>query len=165
MGHIGIGDAFHGIYVVRNTIRICIAGIFTLFCLLLFVGAIIHSRCVLILFSVCGLFSIIFLWLLASVYTTASVALADFCYEPNPWVKHILKDTVNQDISRYYLECAIGMENPFQRSLTVSLKIRIFLFLRIDFQFRICRVALTVDAEKRLFISRIHYYDNKTELF
>jgi len=104
----------------RWPITMALQSIFTLFCLLLFVGAIIHSRCVLILFSVCGLFSIIFLWLLASVYTTASVALADFCYEPNPWVKHILKDTVNQDISRYYLECAIGMENPFQRSLTIS---------------------------------------------
>lgn len=104
----------------RWPITMALQSIFTLFCLLLFVGAIIHSRCVLILFSVCGLFSIIFLWLLASVYTTASVALADFCYEPNPWVKHILKDTVTPDISRYYLECAIGMENPFQRSLTVS---------------------------------------------
>ena len=70
------------------------SGIFTLFCLLLFVGAIIHSRCVLILFSVCGLFSIIFLWLLASVYTTAAVALADFCFDPTPWVKHILKVSV-----------------------------------------------------------------------
>ena len=83
-------------------------------------GAIIHSRCVLILFSVCGLFSIIFLWLLASVYTTAAVALADFCYDPTPWVMHILQDRISKDISSYYLQCTIGRENPFQRPLTVS---------------------------------------------
>jgi len=36
-------------------------GIFAIFCLLLFIGAIVHSRCILIMFSVFGLFSIIFL--------------------------------------------------------------------------------------------------------
>ena len=94
-------------------------GLFTLFCLLLFVGAIVHSRCVLILFSVCGLFSIIFLWLLASVYTTASVALADFCHDPTPWVMHIMQDKISKDISSYYLQCAIGRENPFERPIAV----------------------------------------------
>ena len=38
------------------------------------------SRATLIVFSVCGLFSIILLWLLASIYVTMAVALADFCY-------------------------------------------------------------------------------------
>ena len=37
-------------------------GLFSLFCLLLFLGAIVHSRATLIIFSVCGLFSIILLW-------------------------------------------------------------------------------------------------------
>lgn len=100
-------------------------GLFTLFCLLLFVGAIVHSRCVLILFSVCGLFSIIFLWLLASVYTTASVALADFCHDPTPWVMHIMQDKISKDISSYYLQCAIGRENPFERPIAVSLSTKI----------------------------------------
>ena len=72
--------------------------LFALFCLLLFVGAIVHSRCVLILFSVCGLFSIILLWLLASLYTGAAVALADFCYQPTPWVQHVLSGTLNEEV-------------------------------------------------------------------
>jgi hypothetical protein len=96
------------------------AALFALFCLLLFVGAIVHSRCVLILFSVFGLFSIIFLWLLASVYTTSAVAMADFCYDPTPWVVHIVQTTVNKDISSYYLKCGAGSQNPFERSLQVS---------------------------------------------
>lgn len=41
--------------------------LFAVFCLLLFIGAMVHSRCVLIVFSICGLFSIIVLWLLSSV--------------------------------------------------------------------------------------------------
>ena len=44
-----------------------VAAVFALFCLLLFIGAMVHSRCVLIVFSICGLFSIILLWLLSSV--------------------------------------------------------------------------------------------------
>ena len=98
---------------------ISLSALFALFCLLLFVGAIVHSRCVLILFSVFGLFSIIFLWLLASVYTTTAVAMADFCYDPTPWVVHIVQTTVNKDISSYYLKCGAGAQNPFERSLQV----------------------------------------------
>ena len=46
------------------------------------------SRATLIVFSVCGLFSIILLWLLASIYVTMAVALADFCYryKSNPTI-------------------------------------------------------------------------------
>jgi len=106
----------------RWPFTMALQAIFTLFCLLLFVGAIVHSRCVLILFSVCGLFSIIFLWLLASVYITASVALADFCFDPTPWVMHIMQDKISKDISSYYLQCSntIGKPNPFERPLTES---------------------------------------------
>lgn len=107
----------------RWPITMALQAIFTLFCLLLFVGAIVHSRCVLILFSVCGLFSIIFLWLLASVYTTAAVALADFCFDPTPWVMHVMQDKISKDISSYYLQCAMGKENPFERPLSVRLYI------------------------------------------
>ena len=104
----------------RWPITMALQGIFTLFCLLLFVGAIVHSRCILILFSVCGLFSIIFLWLLASVYTTASVALADFCHQPTPWVMHIMQDKISKTVSSYYLQCQPGQENPFEIPLTAS---------------------------------------------
>ena len=120
-------------------------GLFTLFCLLLFVGAIVHSRCVLILFSVCGLFSIIFLWLLASVYTTASVALADFCHDPTPWVMHIMQDKISKDISSYYLQCAIGRENPFERPIAVSLSTKIM----FEIFFSIWHISLQ-DSERAI---------------
>ena len=62
--------------VLRWPITMSLLGLFSLFCLLLFIGAIVHSRATLIVFSVCGLFSIILLWLLASIYVTMAVALA-----------------------------------------------------------------------------------------
>ena len=113
-------------------------GLFSLFCLLLFIGAIVHSRATLIVFSVCGLFSIILLWLLASIYVTMAVALAgkteekmfvvkifcsDFCYKPTPWVQLALNHSFNlsEEISKYYLRCnEHSKQNPFQNALRVS---------------------------------------------
>ena len=96
---------------------------FLLFCLLLFLGAIVHSRATLIIFSVCGLFSIILLWLLASIYVTMAVALADFCYKPEPWLELALNHSFNlpSNVSTYYLKCNKDPENPFESSLKVSL--------------------------------------------
>jgi len=121
-------------------------GIFAIFCLLLFIGAIVHSRCILIMFSVFGLFSIIFLWLTASVYLTAAVALGDFCIKPTPFIIHKLEGNkaalerkyssasrnlregpppfpwIAKEISTFYLECSPianpGRQSPFQQQLS-----------------------------------------------
>ena len=113
-------------------------GLFSLFCLLLFIGAIVHSRATLIVFSVCGLFSILLLWLLASIYVTMAVALAgkaadiifvvkilcsEFCYKPTPWVQLALNHSFNlsEEISMYYLKCnEHSKQNPFRNALRVS---------------------------------------------
>jgi hypothetical protein len=107
----------------RWPITMSLLGLFSLFCLLLFIGAIVHSRATLIVFSVCGLFSIILLWLLASIYVTTAVALADFCYKPTPWVQLALNHTFNmsEEVSNYYLRCPqYNKQNPFQGSLEDS---------------------------------------------
>ena len=67
--------------LLRWPVTMGLLGLFSLFCLLLFIGAIVHSRATLIIFSVCGLFSIILLWLLASIYVTMAVALAGILRE------------------------------------------------------------------------------------
>ena len=100
-------------------------GVFSLFCILLFIGAIVHSRATLIIFSVCGLFSIILLWLMASIYVTMAVAMADFCNNPNPGVKLALTHYFNltEDVSNHYLTCKKPEMGPFQKPLQVSSKI------------------------------------------
>uniref|UniRef100_T1HYX9 Protein tweety homolog n=1 Tax=Rhodnius prolixus TaxID=13249 RepID=T1HYX9_RHOPR len=50
-----------------------ILSILLMFCVILLFGVARHSRCALITFSVFGLFAVIFSWLMASVYLTASV--------------------------------------------------------------------------------------------
>ena len=100
------------------------------------------------MFSVFGLFSIIFLWLTASVYLTAAVALGDFCIKPTPFIIHKLEGNraalekkyppatrntragpspypwISKDISKFYLECSPianpGRQSPFQQQLNVS---------------------------------------------
>jgi len=108
---------------LRWWVTMGLLGLFSLFCLLLFIGAIVHSRAILILFSVCGLFSIIILWLLASIYVTLSVALADFCYNPTPWVQLALNNSFNvtDDITNFYLHCNQHNKiDPFKTALEES---------------------------------------------
>jgi len=109
---------------VRWPATMSLLGVCSVFCLLLFIGAIVHSRGILILFSVCGLFSIILLWLLAALYITVAVAVADFCTDPNPWVEWNLASTYNlsADISDYYLRCSPAKPGPFQPGLQEAQK-------------------------------------------
>ena len=106
------------------------------------------------MFSVFGLFSIIFLWLTASVYLTAAVALGDFCIKPTPYVTHWLKGNqheleakystanrhmgqgpppfpwIDEKISGFYLKCNPdrGNQSPFEQELAVILN-DIFIYL------------------------------------
>lgn len=116
----GIPQKVSELESLRWPVTMGLLGLFSLFCLLLFIGAIVHSRATLIVFSVCGLFSIILLWLLASIYVTMAVALADFCYRPTPWVQGALNHSFNvtTDVANYYLKCPQYKQNsPFKASL------------------------------------------------
>ena len=52
----------------------------------------------------------------------AGVGLADFCYKPNPWVQHILKDRVPAEVTSYYLMCNRMSQSPFATDMAVSSK-------------------------------------------
>jgi len=108
-----------GVETIRWPVTMCFLGVCSLFCLLLFIGAIIHSRGTLIIFSVCGLFSIIVLWLLAAIYITLAVAIADFCTDPKIWMERSLKTRYDlaPEISNYYLACSPTKTSPFQEGL------------------------------------------------
>ena len=82
------------IEAIRWPVTMSLLGVCSFFCLLLFIGAIVHSRGTLILFSVCGLFSIILLWLLASIYVTLAVALAGTGPGTPPPLHHPLSPSI-----------------------------------------------------------------------
>jgi len=120
-----VPSSIQNVEKLRWPVTMGLLGVFSLFCIILFMGAICHSRATLIIFSVCGLFSVILLWLLASVYVTSAVAMADFCYKPTPWVKLALERSFNlsEDISNYYLKCndnEARKMNPFEKPLQDS---------------------------------------------
>lgn len=61
-----------------------------LLCTILVIGVARSSRCALIFFSVFGLFGVIICWLLSGIYLASSVALGDFCMQPNEFLcQHI----------------------------------------------------------------------------
>lgn len=55
-------------------------------CTVLVIGVARSSRCLLIFFSVLGLFTVAICWLLSGLYLATSVAVADFCVAPQQHV-------------------------------------------------------------------------------
>ena len=97
-----------------------------LFCMLLLCGTCKHSRCLLILFSVLGLLSIVISFVLTSLYLGLAVGGADFCFNPKPFITKQLSTAVSpleSTIVQYYLECDIRhlytgpTNNPFRKQL------------------------------------------------
>lgn len=57
-----------------------------LLCTILMIGVARSSRCALIFFSVLGLLGVTICWLLSGIYLSSSVALGDFCMNPNEYM-------------------------------------------------------------------------------
>ena len=100
-----------------------VLGSLAFICLLLFCGVCRHSRCLLILFSVLGLLSLVICWVLTSLYLGLAVAGSDFCFDPKPFLHRQFNNVVESGIVSYYLNCdtlthyAGPTSNPFRRQL------------------------------------------------
>ncbi len=86
-------------------------------CLILIWGILRHSRCVLILFSVLGLLSLVVCWVITSVYLGITVAGSDFCLDPQPFISEQLNTIIDANIFNYYVECDKSTQNPFRKQL------------------------------------------------
>ncbi|XP_069161990.1 protein tweety isoform X3 [Procambarus clarkii] len=95
-----------------------ITGMLMMIVLVVMIGVARHSRCTLITFSVLGLLAMILCWGLTSVYLVASVALSDWCMDPNPFLEDQLSKLVSKDVAAYYLRCDPTRPSPFTRYLT-----------------------------------------------
>lgn len=97
------------------------------FCLLLMCGTCKHSRCLLILFSVLGLLSIVISFVLTSIYLGLAVGGSDFCFNPKPFITKQLTTSgitpLESTLVQYYLDCDIRhlytgpTNNPFRKQL------------------------------------------------
>nr|XP_037287174.1 protein tweety-like isoform X1 [Rhipicephalus microplus] len=88
-----------------------------LVCLLLLWGVIRHSRCLLILFSVLGLLSVVLCWVLVSLYLGICVAGSDFCLDPEPFLQKQSSGMVDNAVLNYYLHCRHDSSSPFVEPL------------------------------------------------
>lgn len=88
---------------------------------LLFIGMVLmcgvckHSRCLLILFSVLGLLSLVICWVLTSIYVGFCVATSDLCMHPKPFVyKYLPRET---NLLNYYLKCDESTSNIYAKEV------------------------------------------------
>lgn len=112
---------------VRWPATFAVLGSFIGFCFLLLMGTCKHSRCILILFSVLGLLSIVICFVLTSLYVGLAVGGSDFCFNPKPFIAKQFGNMIEQSIVQYYLECDLRLmamphyngptNNPFRKQL------------------------------------------------
>lgn len=61
-----------------------------------------------------GLFSLLLVWVAFGVYLGGTVAIGDFCVDPNAYVTAVLKPKVSQDVISSYVDCT---NNNFSKAL------------------------------------------------
>ncbi|XP_066592212.1 protein tweety isoform X3 [Prorops nasuta] len=101
----------------RWPITMAVLSALLVLCVVLLVGVARHSRCVLITFSVFGLFAVIISWLMASLYLATSVALGDLCVSPDGYLMKAVPPTLPPEILSYYTHCESTRSNPFTQRL------------------------------------------------
>ncbi|XP_012533180.1 protein tweety isoform X2 [Monomorium pharaonis] len=113
-GAIGMGEK---IEQWRWPITMAVLSALLVLCVILVVGVARHSRCVLITFSVFGLFAVIVSWLMASLYLATSVALGDLCVSPDGYLSRAVPSTLASEVLSYYTHCENTRSNPFTQRL------------------------------------------------
>ncbi|XP_072752137.1 protein tweety isoform X2 [Anoplolepis gracilipes] len=113
-GAIGMGEK---IEQLRWPITMAVLSALLVLCVVLLVGVARHSRCVLITFSVFGLFAVIVSWLMASLYLATSVALGDLCVSPDGYLSRAVPSTLASEVLSYYTHCENTRSNPFTQRL------------------------------------------------
>ncbi|XP_042897184.1 protein tweety isoform X3 [Parasteatoda tepidariorum] len=91
-------------------------------CLTLIWGVIKHSRCLLILFSVFGLLSVVICWVLVSLYVGICVAGSDFCLDPEPFLYQQTSGVVESGVLTYYIHCDDKVQDPFNKAISEGSK-------------------------------------------
>ncbi|XP_035219606.1 protein tweety-like isoform X2 [Stegodyphus dumicola] len=87
-------------------------------CITVIWGVIKHSRCLLILFSVFGLLSVVVCWVLVSLYVGICVAGSDFCLDPEPFLYQQANGVVESGVLTYYIHCDEKIQDPFNKAIS-----------------------------------------------
>lgn len=111
------GDQYE---LIRWPGTVAILALLLVLCAVLLVGVARHSRCALILFSVCGLLAVTGSWLMSGIYLSTSVAVGDLCMDPADYLVSQAPAELPADILLYYTQCESARSNPFTQRLRES---------------------------------------------
>jgi protein tweety len=111
----GLIDEYEFYELLRWPVTLGFLTFLLFLCTVLVIGVARSSRCLLIFFSVLGLFTVAICWLLSGVYLATSVAVADFCVQP---YHHICNQQRLQYI--YQSNCGASGTNHFVIRLSNS---------------------------------------------
>lgn len=111
------GDQYE---LIRWPGTVAILALLLVLCAVLLVGVARHSRCALILFSVCGLVAVTGSWLMSGIYLSVSVAIGDLCTAPADYLVSQSPPGLPSDVLLYYTQCESIRANPFTQRLRES---------------------------------------------
>ncbi|GFY67411.1 protein tweety homolog [Trichonephila inaurata madagascariensis] len=115
-------DIIDEVEFIRWPATIGLLCLLILLCLTLIWGVIKHSRCLLILFSVFGLLSVVICWVLVSMYVGICVAGSDFCLDPEPFLYQQANGVVETGVLTYYIHCDEKSQDPFNKAVAEGMK-------------------------------------------
>lgn len=106
--------------MIRWPGTVAILALLLVLCAVLLVGVARHSRCALILFSVCGLLAVTGSWLMSGLYLSTSVAIGDLCIDPADYLVSEVPKELPTEVLLYYTQCDVARSNPFTQRLRES---------------------------------------------
>lgn len=106
--------------LIRWPGTVAILALLLVLCAVLLVGVARHSRCALILFSVCGLLAVTGSWLMSGVYLSTAVAVGDLCIDPADYLVSEAPAELPTEVLLYYTQCEAARSNPFTQRLRES---------------------------------------------
>ncbi|XP_037921875.1 protein tweety [Hermetia illucens] len=106
--------------LIRWPGTVAVLALLLVLCAVLLVGVARHSRCALILFSVCGLLAVTGSWLMSGLYLSSSVAVGDLCISPADYLVSASPSELPTNVLLHYTQCEPGHTNPFTQRLRES---------------------------------------------
>lgn len=93
-----------------------------LFCLAVSLcGCFKRSRCLLSSAICFGFFGLLFTWITFGIYLGGSVTNADLCMDPESFIEDIVKNRVEKDMIKVYVECKEGIAMKYTKNINDAL--------------------------------------------
>lgn len=155
-------DMIENVEFIRWPATIGLLCLLIVLCFTLIWGVIKHSRCLLILFSVFGLLSVVVCWVLVSMYVGICVAGSDFCLEPEPFLYQQASGVMESSILTYYIHCDESIQDPFKTAISEGTRA---LKNVKDTLFKVTDVAIKVFQDKEIHetLNHLSEHINQTE--